>query len=218
MMTFVNITSAMKNIEHIEHWFEAWYACCTFTFANIFANHFQVKFYNEGMHNWVSTGVNYLHGCRVQRRRLRRWAIGIWFAEPRLQINLIDDYAVKFVILDYFISSFSFYLVCVRTVEEFAAGLIEEVKKDPKLIEEEFKKYCLDAKSKKQRFVSNDIGLIVCYQLGRPCSAELKLLLNTCWLRGWLLYLFGGCDVQVAIVDYNFSNVAKWNSNVYRCR
>jgi len=47
--------------------------------------------------------------------------------------------------------------VCVKTVEEFAASLIEEVKQDPKLIEDEFKKYCLTAKSKKQRF---------CYYLG----------------------------------------------------
>lgn len=42
----------------------------------------------------------------------------------------------------------------MRTVEEFATSLIDEVKKEPKLIEEEFKKYCSGAKTKQQRLVS----------------------------------------------------------------
>jgi len=47
--------------------------------------------------------------------------------------------------------------VCVKTVEEFAATLADEVKSDTKLIEDEFKKYCATAKSKQQR---------LCYYLG----------------------------------------------------
>lgn len=47
--------------------------------------------------------------------------------------------------------------VCVKTIEKFAATLADDVKKDPKLIEAEFKKYCKNSKSKENRF---------CYYLG----------------------------------------------------
>lgn len=42
----------------------------------------------------------------------------------------------------------------MKTVEEFAATLSDEVKAVPKLIEEEFKTYCLTANSKQQRLVN----------------------------------------------------------------
>lgn len=44
--------------------------------------------------------------------------------------------------------------VCVKTVERFASSLDEETKKDPKLIEDEFKKFCKVSKNKEHRFVS----------------------------------------------------------------
>ena len=47
--------------------------------------------------------------------------------------------------------------VCVKTVEKFAATLSDDVKKDPKLIETEFKKFCKTSKNKEHRF---------CYYLG----------------------------------------------------
>lgn len=47
--------------------------------------------------------------------------------------------------------------VCVKTVEKFAATLSDDVKKDPKLIEAEFKKFCKGTKNKENRF---------CYYLG----------------------------------------------------
>lgn len=47
--------------------------------------------------------------------------------------------------------------VCVKTIEKFAATLADGVKTDPKLIEEEFKKFCKYSKSKENRF---------CYYLG----------------------------------------------------
>lgn len=47
--------------------------------------------------------------------------------------------------------------VCVKTVETFAATLSDDVKKDPKLIEAEFKKFCKTSKNKEHRF---------CYYLG----------------------------------------------------
>lgn len=47
--------------------------------------------------------------------------------------------------------------VCVKTVEKFASTLSDSVKKDPKLIEAEFKKFCKVSKSKENRF---------CYYLG----------------------------------------------------
>lgn len=47
--------------------------------------------------------------------------------------------------------------VCVKTVDKFAATLSDDVKKDPKLIEAEFKKFCKGTKNKENRF---------CYYLG----------------------------------------------------
>ncbi|XP_034934850.1 mesencephalic astrocyte-derived neurotrophic factor homolog [Chelonus insularis] len=47
--------------------------------------------------------------------------------------------------------------VCVATVQKFAALLADDVKKDPKKIETEFKKFCKKTKSKENRF---------CYYLG----------------------------------------------------
>lgn len=47
--------------------------------------------------------------------------------------------------------------VCVKTVDKFAATLSDNVKKDPKLIEAEFKKFCKGSKNKENRF---------CYYLG----------------------------------------------------
>ncbi|XP_044743005.1 mesencephalic astrocyte-derived neurotrophic factor homolog isoform X2 [Chrysoperla carnea] len=47
--------------------------------------------------------------------------------------------------------------VCVKTVDKFSATLTDDIKKDPKKIETEFKKFCKATKSKENRF---------CYYLG----------------------------------------------------
>lgn len=47
-----------------------------------------------------------------------------------------------------------FQTVCVATIREFGETLSEDVKSEPKKIEEAFKDYCLTAKSKQQRLVS----------------------------------------------------------------
>lgn len=47
--------------------------------------------------------------------------------------------------------------VCIKTIEKFTATLSDDVKKDPKLIEEKFKKFCETTKGKENRF---------CYYLG----------------------------------------------------
>ncbi|RZB89886.1 Armet and/or zf-AD domain containing protein [Asbolus verrucosus] len=47
--------------------------------------------------------------------------------------------------------------VCIKTLDKFAATLSEDVKKDPKLIEAEFKSFCKGTKNKENRF---------CYYLG----------------------------------------------------
>lgn len=47
--------------------------------------------------------------------------------------------------------------VCVATIREFAETLTDKEKSDPKKIEEKFREYCVDAKSKQQR---------LCYYLG----------------------------------------------------
>ena len=49
---------------------------------------------------------------------------------------------------------FIFFLVCVATVNKFAATLTDEDKKDPKTIEGRFKTFCKGSKSKENRFVS----------------------------------------------------------------
>ena len=49
--------------------------------------------------------------------------------------------------------------VCISTVENFGNTLDEATKKDPKKIENEFRKYCKTTKpsSKENRFVSSEI-------------------------------------------------------------
>ncbi|XP_050345793.1 mesencephalic astrocyte-derived neurotrophic factor homolog [Nymphalis io] len=47
--------------------------------------------------------------------------------------------------------------VCVKTIDKFAATLSDDVKKEPKRIEVEFKKFCKGSKNKENRF---------CYYLG----------------------------------------------------
>jgi hypothetical protein len=44
--------------------------------------------------------------------------------------------------------------VCIATIEKFVNTLDEAVKKDPKKIEEQFKKFCKGSKNKENRFVS----------------------------------------------------------------
>jgi ribosomal protein S19E (S16A) len=45
--------------------------------------------------------------------------------------------------------------VCIKTIEKFVDTLSEEVKKQPKLIETEFRKFCKTSKGKENRFVSD---------------------------------------------------------------
>uniref|UniRef100_A0A182JC74 Mesencephalic astrocyte-derived neurotrophic factor homolog n=1 Tax=Anopheles atroparvus TaxID=41427 RepID=A0A182JC74_ANOAO len=47
--------------------------------------------------------------------------------------------------------------VCIKTVETFSDSLSEDVKKDPKRIEDAFRAFCKNSKNKEQRF---------CYYLG----------------------------------------------------
>nr|CAH7747592.1 unnamed protein product [Callosobruchus chinensis]CAH7762934.1 unnamed protein product [Callosobruchus chinensis] len=44
--------------------------------------------------------------------------------------------------------------VCIKTLEKFSATLADDVRKDPKKIEEQFKKFCKGLKNKEHRFVS----------------------------------------------------------------
>lgn len=47
--------------------------------------------------------------------------------------------------------------VCIKLIDKFSDSLPESAKKDPKAIEDEFKKFCKNTKSKENRF---------CYYLG----------------------------------------------------
>lgn len=53
----------------------------------------------------------------------------------------------------FLISCFS--VVCVNTVRKFAGTLDDSIKKDPKKIETEFKKFCKSQKNKEKSFVSD---------------------------------------------------------------
>lgn len=57
--------------------------------------------------------------------------------------------------------------VCVKTVEKFAATLSDDVKKDPKAIETEFRKFCKGSKNKENRF---------CYYLGGLAESATGIL------------------------------------------
>lgn len=56
------------------------------------------------------------------------------------------------------INLFSCLTVCIKTINKFADTLTEAQKKDPKLIEAEFKTFCKVQKNKENRFVSVRIG------------------------------------------------------------
>lgn len=49
--------------------------------------------------------------------------------------------------------------VCIATVNKFVDTLDETVKKDPKKIEEQFRKFCKGSKNKENRFVSITVNL-----------------------------------------------------------
>lgn len=48
----------------------------------------------------------------------------------------------------------SLVLVCIKTIDKFAATLTDDVRKDPKRIEDAFKDFCKGLKNKENRFVS----------------------------------------------------------------
>lgn len=45
--------------------------------------------------------------------------------------------------------------VCIKVLDKFSATLDEETKKNPKTIENQFRKYCKTSKGSENRFVSN---------------------------------------------------------------
>lgn len=55
--------------------------------------------------------------------------------------------------------------VCIKVLDKFSATLSDDVKKDPKLIESEFKKFCKTTKNKENRFVSiiNQCSIIILF-------------------------------------------------------
>uniref|UniRef100_A0A1B0GDL6 Mesencephalic astrocyte-derived neurotrophic factor homolog n=3 Tax=Glossina TaxID=44049 RepID=A0A1B0GDL6_GLOMM len=65
--------------------------------------------------------------------------------------------------------------VCIKTVRRFAETLTDELKKDHKLIEAEFKKFCKEQKNKEQRFCFylgglEDSATGILNELSRPLS------------------------------------------------
>lgn len=52
--------------------------------------------------------------------------------------------------------------VCIATINKFVDTLDDSQKKDPKAIEESFKKYCKNSKGKENRFVSKRKQKMTC--------------------------------------------------------
>lgn len=52
------------------------------------------------------------------------------------------------------LSHWFFVSVCFKVVDRLSKSLSDDIRKDPKKIEEEFKKFCKGSKSKENRFVS----------------------------------------------------------------
>lgn len=46
--------------------------------------------------------------------------------------------------------------MCIKTLNKFADTLTDDVKKDPKKIENEFRQFCKTVKNKENRFVSEN--------------------------------------------------------------
>ena len=51
---------------------------------------------------------------------------------------------------------FFFFAVCITVVERFSQSLSDDVRKNPKQIEDEFRKFCKNTKTKENRFVSKN--------------------------------------------------------------
>lgn len=76
--------------------------------------------------------------------------------EGKIRILYLQSFHLLREYFDQFIC-ISIEIVCVATIREFADTLTDDVKSDPKKIEEAFKEYCLSAKSKQQRLVCTRI-------------------------------------------------------------
>lgn len=74
-----------------------------------------------------------------------------------LRILLLLQYSNRIFKSISFIST-----VCVATIREFAETLADDIKSDPKKIEDAFKEYCLTAKSKQQRLVCTSNNQLHC--------------------------------------------------------
>ncbi|XP_057335213.1 mesencephalic astrocyte-derived neurotrophic factor homolog [Microplitis mediator] len=68
--------------------------------------------------------------------------------------------------------------VCVKTIDKFADTLTEDVKKDPKKIESEFKKFCKTTKGKEHR---------LCYYLGGLEESATGILVEMSRPLSWSL-------------------------------
>lgn len=96
------------------------------------------------------------------------------------------------------------FTVCVATIREFADTLTDDIKSDPKLIEDEFRNYCTTAKSKQQRLVS--IWLLFVTQL-IPLwnwNNEWRVLSMQC-------YYLGGLETSATGILGEMSKPLSWS-------
>lgn len=69
----------------------------------------------------------------------------------RISLTFVFIYKVCTCFFIHFLSNF---IVCVAVVDKFSQTLTEDIKSDPKKIEEKFREFCKGTKSKENRFVS----------------------------------------------------------------
>lgn len=92
----------------------------------------------------------------------------------------------------------------MKTVEDFAASLTDDVKSEPKKIEEAFKTFCLTAKGKQERLVSQRFHSLFSSNLNDSLN-EYSYLIYTVLLFGRIIWIggqqFGCIGVANQLVD-----------------
>ncbi|KAJ8956306.1 hypothetical protein NQ318_015042, partial [Aromia moschata] len=84
--------------------------------------------------------------------------------------------------------------VCIKTLDKFRGTLSEDVTKDPKKIETEFKKFCKGLKNKENRF---------CYYLGGLEESATGILGEMSKPLSWICEKLKKKDVQICELRYD---------------
>lgn len=82
------------------------------------------------------------------------------------------------------------FSVCFGVLEKFSSSLSDESKNDHKQIEEEFKRFCRNAKNRENRFVS----FLISVKMRIPGASNLASNFNTIFYPQFQCYYLGGLE------------------------